>query len=143
MKKNLAPVASSFALISASLALFACAPPGPTGPEKAAAYHANEAAIAEEKAHPTPPTEAEITLQFPMCVDKKIPPFPPETAGAAFRAIVFYRITEDGKTKEHCYLAVDGDVKWEERALDDVNSWSYEPKFAGEPRERVVTYRLK
>lgn len=129
--------------IGSILALNACAQPGPTGPEKAAAYHAHQAAQEEERRNPTPPSESETTLQFPMCVDKRVPPFPPESAGAAFRAIVFYRITADGKTDEHCYLALEGNKKWEERALNDVSTWTYDLKFAGEPRERVITYRLK
>ena len=78
-----------------------------------------------------------------MCVETKPPAFPPETAGATFRAILYFRITDAGKTKEHCYLAIDGSLKWEEKALGQVESWTYPVEHAGQPRERVITYRLK
>jgi hypothetical protein len=59
-----------------------------------------------------------------------------------FRAIVLFKITEDGKTTDHCYQAIEGDRKWEERVLGRFEEWSYPAKYAGEPRERVVSYRL-
>jgi len=69
--------------------------------------------------------------------------FADKTEGADFRAIVLFRILPDGKTSEHCYLRVDGAIKWEERALGKVAEWAYPVEFAGEQRERTVTYRLK
>ena len=126
-----------------SAALFGCATQGPTGPEKAAAYHAEEARLAEEAKNPPPPTEEETTLQFPMCDSERRPLFPKETDGAAFRAILYFKITDDGKTKDHCYMRVEGAIKWEERAVFDVDQWAYPVEFAGQPRERIVTYRLK
>jgi len=130
--------------LSCFLLTVACGPPeGPTGPEKAAAFHAQEAEREEARKNPQAPTEEESTLQFPMCQGKKVPPYPADTEGAVFRAIVFLRITEEGKTSEHCYLSVEGPRKYEEKALGSVDAWSYEPEFAGQPRERVVTYRLK
>lgn len=113
------------------------------GPEKAAAFHAQEAEREEARKNPEPLSEQEATLQFSMCEGKKAPPFPAETDGAVFRAIVFLRITEEGKTAEHCYLALEGSKKYEEKALGDVNEWSYEPEHSGQPRERIVTFRLK
>jgi hypothetical protein len=121
----------------------ACAPQGPSGAEKAAAYHAQEAERADAAENPKPATEAEKTLQFPMCSGKKAMPFPSDTEGAAFRAIVFLRITDAGKTSEHCYLALEGARKWEEKALGNVGEWSYDIAHAGEPRERVVSFRLR
>lgn len=130
--------------IIAGGSLVACgAPKGPTGPEKAAAYHAQEAERAGAAENRQPPSEVESTLQFPECEGKKSRPFPSDTNGAAFRAILFLRITAEGGTSEHCYLAVEGDRKWEEKALGDVSKWSYSVEYAGEPRERVVTYRLR
>lgn len=132
-----------FSLHFSSIILLACgAPPGPTGAEKAAAYHAQEAERDEAAKNPTPPSEEELTHQLPLCKGKKAPPFPEETVGSAFRAIVFLRIGAGGETTEHCYLAVEGDKKWEEKALGDVSTWRYEEAHAGQPRERVVTYRL-
>lgn len=129
-------LASSFVLSCA------CAPPpGPTGPEKAAAYHAQEARREEERRHPTPPSEAEATLQFPFCQGRKARAFPRETEGADYRAILFFRITDEGKTAEHCYLAVEGDRKWEETTLGQVADWAYPLEFAGQPRESVLFYR--
>lgn len=130
-------------LVAAGLLLACSSPKGPTGPEKSAAYHAQEAERAEVAKNPKTPTETEVTLQFPMCTGKKTPPYPADTNGAAFRAIIFLRITEEGGTSEHCYLALEGARKWEERALGDVSSWSYDTAHAGQPRERVVTYRLR
>ena len=135
---------NTFLLSSGFLIAVSCGPPeGPTGPEKAAAYHAQEAEREDERRNPTAPTEEESTLQFPMCDRKKTPQFPADTEGAVFRAIVFMRITDEGRTGEHCYLALEGPRKYEEKALGDVQGWSYDPEFAGQPRERVVTYRLK
>jgi hypothetical protein len=127
-----------------AVVLLACAAPkGPTGPEKAAAFHTQEAEREDDARHPRPPTEEESTLRFPACQGKKTRPFPADTAGAAFRAIVLLRIGPDGSVTEPCYLAQEGQLKWEEKALGDVSSWKYEPQYAGEPRERVVTYRLR
>lgn len=141
--RNMTPRFQRFCLFPSALFALACgAPPGPTGPEKAAAYHAQEAEREDAAKNPRAPTESEMTLQFPMCSGKKAPPFPNDTSGAAFRAIVFLRIDSEGKATEHCYLAVEGEKKWEEKALGEVSSWRYETEHAGEPRERVVTYRV-
>lgn len=137
-----ARIIGTFAPFAALVALGCAEPVGPTGPEKAAAYHEQEAAREEASKNPSKPTEAELALEFPFCKGKKPPPFPADTSGAAFRAVVFLRIDAEGKTTEHCYLAVEGDRKWEEKALGNVASWRYEKDHAGQPRERVVTYRL-
>lgn len=135
---------SRSAFLIAGGGLLACGgPKGPTGAEKAAAYHSQESERAQAADSPHPPSVAQTTLQFPECKGKRAQPFPADTNGAAFRAILFLRITAEGRTSEHCYLAVEGDRKWEEKALGDVSQWTYSTEFAGEPRERVVTYRLR
>lgn len=133
----------SVEILCVSLLLMGCAPDRVAGQEKANAYHAQEAEREEAKKNQTPPTEAEQTLQFPMCKEKRPATFPENTEGAAFRAVLFMRITDDGKTAEHCYTAVEGDIKWEEKALGDVDLWTYGTEHAGQPRERVVSYRLR
>ncbi len=148
-------------VISTTLWMGACAPPGPTGPEKAAAYNAEQERLAEQsmsgtqssaESYPegsTPDensagsTEQETTLQFPMCQVEKKPFFSEQTEGATFRAIVLFTITDDGKTADHCYLRVEGEIKWEEKSLGRVEQWSYPAKFAGQQRERTVTWRSK
>ncbi len=135
---------SKFVVSASCLFLGACAPPGPTGPEKAAAYHAEQERLAQEKAHPTPPPEESTTLQFAMCEDDgnfEPAQFPEKSNGAAFRAIVLFKITETGKTTDHCYRKLEGDIVWEENVLGNVEEWSYPIKYAGEFRERLVSYR--
>ncbi|HXS16917.1 MAG TPA: hypothetical protein VN764_07000, partial [Polyangiaceae bacterium] len=94
-------------------------------------------------AEPATSPEDQTTLKFPFCERDVKTPFSEKTEGAAFRAIVLFRILPSGKTAEHCYLRVEGEIKWEEKSLGNVAEWTYPVEFAGEQRERTVTFRLK
>jgi hypothetical protein len=136
-------VKKTFGILCLGLLAMACAPDRVGGQEKANAYHAQEAEREEANKNKAPRTEAEKTLQFPMCEERRPAKFPANTEGATFRAVLFMRITGDGKTAEHCYTAVEGDIKWEEKALGDFKSWKYDTEHAGQPRERVISYRVQ
>lgn len=79
---------------------------------------------------------------LPMCKTDESPPrFPRSSNGASFRAIVSFVIAKDGSASELCYQRVEGPLDIEEKAMSDRQSWSYEKEFAGQPREKLVTYR--
>lgn len=79
---------------------------------------------------------------LPFCKTEKSPPrFPRSSNGASFRAIVSLVIAQDGSATELCYLRVEGPTDIEEKTMSDRDSWSYDKQFAGQPREKLVTYR--
>jgi len=133
------------------MTLGACAPKAPatagaTDPGDPSAT--DSAGLYESHQHtdgsaPSSSPEDETTLKFPFCERDMKTQFSEKTEGAAFRAIVLFRILPNGKTAEHCYLRVEGEIKWEERSLGNVADWNYPVEFAGEQRERTVTFRLK
>lgn len=87
------------------------------------------------------PQMSERTL--PECkLDGPPPEFPPETEGLAFRGLVRLVIGSDGKPTNVCFARAEGPLLYEKRALAEKNSWKYDPEYAGQPREKVVTYRL-
>ena len=121
--------------------LLGCAAQGLSGAEKADAYHPQEAERAESNGAPQPiDTTSELSL--PECAaEGAAPPFPKDSDGAAFRGMVHLTITEDGKAEGACYLVVEGDRKWEKKALGDHQKWSFSPEHAGQPRERTILWR--
>lgn len=137
-------------LLALTMTLGACAPQAPAAagapapsPITTESTPAPDAPSPSTHPAPTASPEEQTTLKFPFCDREMKTQFANKTEGAAFRAIVLFRILPDGKTAEHCYLRVDGDIEWEERSLGNVAEWTYPVEFAGEQRERTVTYRLK
>ncbi len=87
------------------------------------------------------PKMSERTL--PECkLEGPLPEFPAETEGLAFRGLVRLVIGSDGRPTDVCFARAEGPLLYEKRALAGKGAWKYDPAFAGQPREKVVTYRL-
>ena len=85
---------------------------------------------------------------FPRCVDKNGEPlaavsFSPSTNDADYRAIVQITIGPNGEALHPCFRAVEGPLSLEEKALAERSKWKFDPAFAGQKRDRTVTYRLR
>lgn len=85
---------------------------------------------------------------FPACTDKEgkpleTPPFPKDTEGAEYRAIVQITIGPAGEALNPCFRAVEGPFALEEKALAERSRWKFDPAFAGQKRDRTITYRLR
>lgn len=85
---------------------------------------------------------------FPVCTDASGKPLAPvalpaSTADADYRAIVQVTIGTKGEAVNPCFRAVEGPLALEEKALSERSSWKFDPAFAGQKRDRTVTYRLR
>lgn len=80
---------------------------------------------------------------FPPCHEGGAPPeFPSKTEGAAYRAIVHFRISAAGKPEQPCFARVEGPLDLERKALADREQWTFPVEQAGQRRERIVFYKL-
>lgn len=87
-------------------------------------------------------SEADAHRLHPSCALEGEPPaFPPNSDGVAFRAWVRFTISASGRAEGLCYARVEGLHEFEEKAMADRGQWDFDKKYAGEPRERLVTYR--
>ncbi len=90
----------------------------------------------KEKAH------ADAHRLHPACeLEGEAPAFPAKSDGVAFRAWVRFTISAQGRAEGLCYARAEGLHEFEEKAMADRGQWDFDLKYAGEPRERLVTYR--
>lgn len=85
---------------------------------------------------------------FPPCTDPSGQPlapvsFPASTDDADYRAIVQITIGSTGEALDPCFRAVEGPLELEEKALAERSRWKFDPAFAGQKRDRTITYRLR
>lgn len=85
---------------------------------------------------------------FPACADAEGKPlapvpFPASSGDADYRAIVQITIGPKGEAQNPCFRAVEGPLALEEKALAERASWTFDPAFVGQKRDRTVTYRLR
>lgn len=85
---------------------------------------------------------------FPRCVDKNGGPLPtvsfsPSSDDADYRAIVQITIGPNGEALDPCFRAVEGPLSLEDKALAERSKWKFDPAFAGQKRDRTITYRLR
>ena len=82
---------------------------------------------------------------LPRCPeDPALPPpaFPQQTEGADYRAIVQVTVGDDGTALSPCVRRAEGPPDLEEKALKDRHEWKWDPKFAGQKRDHIVSFRL-
>jgi hypothetical protein len=91
------------------------------------------------------PPRAAAGPVLPRCVeDPGLPPpaFPKQTDGADYRAIVQVTIGDKGEAVDPCIRRSEGPSDLEEKALKDRHEWKWDPKFAGQKRDHIVSFRL-
>lgn len=85
----------------------------------------------------------DVVRKLPSCnSDKAAPEFPEESEGAAFRALILLTIGPDGSALDPCYLRAEGPPKYEKKALSLRKTWKYDAAYAGQKREKLITWRV-
>jgi hypothetical protein len=82
---------------------------------------------------------------FPKCAAEESvkAKFPERTNGADYRAIVRLTIAVDGRPQDVCMLLAEGPTELEGKATEGITDKRYNPEYAGQKRDVVVTYRYQ